>query len=59
MYKCILLLHLHKKKRFNKKHFSNAENIQHIEQSLYGITHSAVEAKCYQWCYRVVLQTEV
>ena len=28
IYKCILL----------KKHFYNTENIQHIEQSLYGVT---------------------
>ena len=46
-------------KWFNKKHFSNTENIQHIEQSLYGVTHFTVEVRCYQWCYRVVLQTEV
>ena len=49
---------------FIKKHFYNTENIQHIEQSLYGVTHCTVEARCYrsyqwgyqwgyQWCYRV------
>ena len=49
---------------FIKKHFYNTENIQHIEQSLYGVTHCTVEARCYrglpgvtsgviEWCYRL------